>query len=223
MLSTVAFQTKGLGSVFHAARNSAIACWRSATRTKTPRRIRFPVRSPNPRSTRFHQMELVGKKWGRKRGCRPSQRLHAGMLVRAVVVHHDMQLQRIRKLFVQPLEKFQELLVALPRIAFSDHFAFSPLQRDNERGRPVALVVVRHRSAATALEGQARRRAIQGLDWALFINAEHQGLGGRIQIQSHPVGQLFQEAGVPGQFEARGAMRFELMTLPDPVDFARSG
>jgi hypothetical protein len=144
--------------------------------------------------------------------------LHAGMFMRAVVVHHDMQLQMVWKLFVQPFEKFQELLVAMPRIAFSDHFAFGQLQRGKERGRPVPLVVVGHRSAATALERQSRLRAIQGLDLALFINTEHQGLGGRIQIQPHHVGQLLQEVRVSGQLETRGAVRFDLMTLPDPVD-----
>jgi hypothetical protein len=30
--------------------------------------------------------------------------LHPGMFMRAVVVHHDMQLQMVRKFFVQPLD-----------------------------------------------------------------------------------------------------------------------
>src|ERR1700687_5190978 len=60
MDSTVAVQTKGFGFSFHAARNSAIACFSSETLLNEPRRMRLLVNSPNQRSTRFSQLELVG-------------------------------------------------------------------------------------------------------------------------------------------------------------------
>ena len=134
----------------------------------------------------FDQIQPTGTGRNKMRdeaGVSPQPALHAGMFVRAVVVPHDMQLQIGWKRLVQPPEKFQELLMAMPRLAFSDHLAGGQCQRGQECGRPLALVVVRHRSAATALERQARRRALQGLDLALFIETEHQRLGGRIQIQ----------------------------------------
>lgn len=62
MESTVAVQTNGPGSWFHTAIYSSIAAIKSSTLTKTPRRTRFPVNSPNQRSTRFNQLELVGMK-----------------------------------------------------------------------------------------------------------------------------------------------------------------
>jgi len=46
---------------------------RSSTRWNEPRRIRWVVNSANPRSIRLSQLELVGTKWGTKRGCRGSQ------------------------------------------------------------------------------------------------------------------------------------------------------
>src|SRR5207247_10961284 len=78
--STVAVHTNGLGSLFQAARNSSMAFCKSSTLTKTPRRMRLPVNSPNHRSTRFSQLELVGTKCGIKRSCRLSQRCTLGCL-----------------------------------------------------------------------------------------------------------------------------------------------
>src|SRR5256884_5691264 len=69
MSSTVAVQMNGLGFSFQACINASIACFRSGTLTKLPRRIAFSVNSRNQRSTRFNQLELVGTKWHTKRGC----------------------------------------------------------------------------------------------------------------------------------------------------------
>jgi hypothetical protein len=46
----------------------------------------------------------------------------------------------------------------------------------------------RQGSAATLFHGQARLRAIQRLDLALFIHAEHDRLLGRIEIEAHHIG-----------------------------------
>src|SRR5208283_2944674 len=69
MSSTVALQMNGLGFLFQACINASIACFRSGTLTKLPRRIAFSVNSLNQRSTKFNQLELVGTKWHTKRGC----------------------------------------------------------------------------------------------------------------------------------------------------------
>ena len=62
MDSTVAVQTNGFGFSFHTATYSSMAAIKSATLTKMPRRTRLPVNSPNQRSTKFNQLELVGMK-----------------------------------------------------------------------------------------------------------------------------------------------------------------
>ena len=73
MESTVAVHTNGLGLSFHTAMYSSMAAIKSCTLTNTPRRTRFPVSSPNQRSTKFNQLELVGMKWATKRGWRFNQ------------------------------------------------------------------------------------------------------------------------------------------------------
>src|SRR5204863_7312051 len=59
--------------------------------------------------------------------------------------------------------------------------------------------------------------AIQGLNLALFIDTQDQSFGGRVQIQSDDIGELFQEMRIPGEFKVLGPMRLDLMTLPNPI------
>ena len=68
------------GFSFQAAMNSVIAFSRSSMLRQEPRRIRLLVNSPNQRSTRFSQLELVGTKCDTKRGWRFSQAWTLGCL-----------------------------------------------------------------------------------------------------------------------------------------------
>ena len=119
---------------------------------------KYPTPNPFPgqfAKSAFDQIQPTGtgrNKMGNEARMPLKPTLPSGMFMRAVVVRHAMQLERGRKFLVQPLEKFQELLVPMPRIAFSDHFACGQLQRGKQRGRPVPLVIVGHHSSATALD-----------------------------------------------------------------------
>src|SRR5207237_10248548 len=73
MDSTVAVQINGSGFSFQAARNSLMAAIRSSTLKKESRRILLPVNSPNQRSIRFSQLELVELSCTFHRGWRLSQ------------------------------------------------------------------------------------------------------------------------------------------------------
>ena len=91
MDSTVAVQTKGFGFSFQTGQeflDRFLQIVHAAERTPADT---LAVSSPNQRSTRFSQLELVGTKWGTKRGCRFSQARTSGMFVGAVVIHHQMQ------------------------------------------------------------------------------------------------------------------------------------
>ena len=69
-----------MGFVFQAFINSSIACCKSATLAKLPRRIACSLNSRNQRSTKFSQLELVGTKWHTNRGCFFSQAFTCGSL-----------------------------------------------------------------------------------------------------------------------------------------------
>ena len=72
--------------------------------------------------------------------------------------------------------------------------------------------------AATAgLERQTGLRAIQGLDLALLIAAQHDGVLRRCQADPDHVGELLQKLRITGKFETFGQMRLPSVILPGPL------
>ena len=59
--------------------------------------------------------------------CKPF--LHFGMLVGSIVVENQMDFQLCVNGLVDPIEKPQELLMPMPRLAFTDHGSFQDIQR----------------------------------------------------------------------------------------------
>src|SRR5215472_1621600 len=60
----------------------------------------------------------------------------------------------------------------------------------------MALVIMRHGLAATGFERRARLRTVEGLDLTFLIQAQHQRMFGRIQIQTHDIFQFLGELGI---------------------------
>ena len=118
--------------------------------------------------------------------------LHSGMLVSAVVVHHQELLRFLRRLDQEFPGEIPLHFVAMPFEALSYHSSLQDFQRREQSGRPIALVVMRHGAATTLLDGQTWLRAVQRLDLALFIYAQHDRLLGWIQVQTHHIRQLLQ-------------------------------
>ena len=102
--------------------------------------------------------------------------LYLGMLMCAVVVDNQVQIQLRRRLLVNQLQKLDPFLMPVPRHARSDQPALGHLQGREERCGAVADVIVRHRTTAALLQRQARLGAVQGLNLALLVNAQNQGM-----------------------------------------------
>ena len=81
------------------------------------------------------------------------------------------------------IEEANELLVAMALHAAANHIARQHIERREQGGRAVPLVVVRHRAAAPTLERQPRLRAVERLDLALLIDRQHHGIGWRVDIE----------------------------------------
>src|SRR5438045_6193605 len=107
MSSAVAFQMKGLGSVFQCSAQTVMAWVRSAMLVKRPRRSRLSVNSLNHRSTRFSQELDVGVQVPAAAilVCQPLG--HLRCTVRGQVVQHDMHTQSTRYRRVDLLEEPQ--------------------------------------------------------------------------------------------------------------------
>src|SRR5215471_18984804 len=157
-----------------------MAATSSPTPTKEPRRMALFVSSANHRSIRLSQEEPVGMKCSWKRGCLASQALTLGVGVGAVVVQDQMHLQILGELALKSGQELQELLVAMPKVDLADHGAVEQVERGEEGGSAVALVVMGHGPAAALLKRQPRLSPVQRLDLALLIDAEHDRVLGRV-------------------------------------------
>ncbi len=125
-------------------------------------------------STRCSHEPEVGVKCSVIRGL-SQPGLDFGMLVGPVVVADHVQLTS----WVGAgdlLQEVSELLVAVPVIARVGHLPRGDLERAERGGGAVADVVVGGPLGEAMAKGQDRRGSIEGLDLALLVHAQHDGL-----------------------------------------------
>ena len=103
----------------------------------------------------------------------------------------------------------------------ADDRAVEHVERGEQRGGAVALVVVGHGAGAALLHRQARLGAVERLDLALLVDRQHDGMGRRIDIEADDVVELLGEGRVVGQLEGAPAMRREAVGVPDLHDRGR--
>ncbi len=66
----------------------------------------------------------------------------------------------------------------------ADDGAVENVEGGEQRGCAVAFVVVGHRPGAPRLHRQSRLGAVEGLDLALLVDRENDGVGGRIDVEA---------------------------------------
>ena len=86
-----------------------------------------------------------------------------------------------------------------------------------QRGRSVPLVVVGHGAGAALLHGQAGLGAVEGLDLALLVDREDDGVGRRVYVKPHHVAQLLHELRVVGELEPFDPVRPQAVRAPDAL------
>ena len=139
------------------------------------------------------------------------------VLVRAVVVYDEMDIQPCRNVTFDPAQESQELLMPMARLAIGQHRSVEYVQSSKQRGRTMTFVVVGDSLGVAEPQRQHRLGALEGLHLTLFIHAQNQGVLGRVQVQAHHVAQFLDEKCIRGEFEALGAMRFEAKQLQVPM------
>ena len=123
---------------------------------------------------------------------RPLRRpgLDFGVLVGAVVVDDQVQIELLGHLFVDPSQKAEELLVPVTGLAFGDHRTGGHIQRGKQGGGSVVDVVMRHIFHVVQSHGQQRLRPVQSMNPRLFVYAEHDSDLGWTEIQADDVANL---------------------------------
>ena len=96
------------------------------------------------------------------------------------------------------------------------------IERGEQRGRAVALVVMGHRPAFSGLERQARLRAVERLDLAFLVDRNHDRMLGRIHVEADDVLDLLGELGIVGALEGADAVRLQPMRLPQALHRAQA-
>ena len=102
-----------------------------------------------------------------------------------------------------------------------DHGSVEHVHRGKQGRCPVPLVVMGHGSSTAFLERQAGLRSVERLDLALFVDAEHDGVRRRIDIEPDNVAQrtrgLWTVIGTGAVMRAPDALnRLTLSPAPSP-------
>ena len=135
------------------------------------------------------------------------------------VVQDDVKLSAA----VEPVEsakKTEEVSTVMGLRAMADDFSGGDLESCVEAGDPVSAVVVSLACRQTRSYWKHRLRTTESLDLSFLVQTEHDGVGGRVQVEAHDVVDLLFGLGIGGELERADAMGLKGMGLPDPMDSA---
>src|SRR5438445_13513205 len=107
--------------------------------------------------------------------------------------------------------------MAMPRHAIANDRPIQHVQRSEQGRRAIAFVVVRLPGRNSRPEGQERLSAVEGLHLTFLVDAEHQGVVGRIQLKSYYVVEFLDETLVAAELEGLDEVRFQMVLLPVSV------
>ncbi len=148
--------------------------------------------------------------------------LDLGMLVGPVIVQDGMDDLARRDGALDGVEELDELLVAMLGHAAADHGAVQHIQRGEQGGGAVALVIVGHGPAFPRLQRQSRLGTVERLDLAFLVDGDDHRMGGRVHVQPDDVLDLGCEGRIVRPLEGADAVGLEPVRLPDALDGAQA-
>ena len=108
----------------------------------------------------------------------------------------------------------------MARNRLGDHRSIHCVQRCEQRGRSVPLVVVGHRPTASLLNWMDWLGSVQLLDLTLLIHAQNDGVLGRVQLEGHDIHQRLFKLCIVADVETDDPVRFEPSSFPDATHHA---
>ena len=142
---------------------------------------------------------------------------HFRVLVGGVVVEDDVDELASWHLSLDGIEEADELLMPVTLHVAGDNRAVEHVEGSEEGRRAMPFVVVGYGAGAALLHGQAGLGAVERLDLALLVNRQHDGMGGRIDIEPDDVAQLVDEVGIVGELELPHPVRLQPVCAPDAL------
>ena len=132
-----------------------------------------------------------------------------GVLVRRIVVQHEVDVQLRRHLPVDQPQERQELLVTVPLPALPEHLSSGDVQGGEQRRRAVPDVVVGVAFGVAEAHRQRRLGAIERLNLRLLVHAQDHRVVGRVEVQPDDVAHFLDEERIGGQLEGLRQMRLD--------------
>src|SRR5258706_6658179 len=140
------------------------------------------------------------------------------MLMGAVIVQYQVQVQAAGDLSVKLAEKLQIFLMSMTRHTRTDHGAVQNIESGKKSRRAVAFIVMRHGAATTLLDRQPWLGSFQSLNLALLIHTQHQRFIRWIQVQAHHIIKLLDKLFIFRQLEGPAAMWLQSIRIPNTLD-----
>lgn len=131
------------------------------------------------------------------------------VFVSGVVVNDQVHSEVGRNLRVDVAQKAQELLVSMARLALGDDAAIGHIERRKQGGGAVPIVVVGDAFDIAEPHRQHRLTALKGLNLALLVDAQHQRVFRRIQVQTDHIPHFLHEERIGRELEGLGAVRLQ--------------
>ena len=116
------------------------------------------------------------------------------------------------------VEEAAEFDRAVALVAAADDPAGGDVQRGEQRGGAVTRVVVGAPLDLAGPHRQQRLGAVQRLDLRFLIDAQHQCMVGRVEVETDNVAHLVDKQRVLRQLEGLAAMRLQAEGAPDAPD-----
>jgi len=107
--------------------------------------------------------------------------------------------------------------MAMALHALADNLALKDIERREQGSNTMALVVMCHGSSAPLLHRQPRLGAVEGLNLALLIDRQDNGMVGRIDVEADDLVQFSGKLRIVGQLELADPVRLEAMSTPYPL------
>ncbi len=154
--------------------------------------------------------------------------MHRGSLLRRVVIENQVHVEAPGDVGVDGVEEPTKLAGPMPSVTLAHDLPALRVQGREQRGRPVAGVVVCMPLNLAGPHRQQRRTALQRLHLALLVDAQYQRLVRRIEIQPDDIADLLDEQRIARTFEGARPVRLQRERLPDaphrgPAEATRLG
>ena len=142
---------------------------------------------------------------------------HLGVFMGGVVIDDGVDMLAGRHGRLDRVEEADIFLVAMLFHATANDFSIQHVERGEQRGGAMALVIMRHRAAAALLQRQARLRAVECLYLAFLVDRQHDGVRGRADIEADDIAKFGRKLRIVGKLELARAVRLQTMPTPNPL------